>query len=256
MYSILTNTGFAGSSANNHSGKEPFFMFENNTRPAQPFFGANTSNKQTHTDGPPDVQKQPDGGVPPQQQPQPQPQPTPCASSVSIGSLAAFNHSNLPAAEKENWGTYLGITSKMNVGPGPDHSGHCMKEQLTTVSNTCPAQVYSRGGETASQPCAGNRCLDINKHPSAGDAATHSMLGDDATSFIDLHRTRHPNSLLAGSNTNSCSVVCDQVYSCDRTNATTGKFRITRNFQTGTFTKADGTTMPITTGSVTKVLVP
>ncbi len=225
-------------------------MFEKNTSPVHPFFAANRNSAAIHTDGPPDVQLQPDGGT------QQQPQTMPCASSVSIGGLAPFNHSSLSAADKESWGTYLGVTSQMNVGPGPNHSGHCMKEQLTTVSNNCPAQVYARGGETASQPCTGNRCLDINRYGSAGDASTHSMLSDGPASFIDMHRTRHHNSLLQGSGVSACSVVCDQIYLCDRTNATTGRFRITRNYQAGSYTKADGTTMPITTGTVTKVLMP
>lgn len=224
-------------------------MFRQNVI-SKPFFGESPHAAIIHTNGPPDVQKQ-DGGT----QPQPQAA-TPCPSSVSVGTLASFNHSNLSAADQDTWGTYLGVASQMNVGPGPDHSGHCMKEKLTTVSNNCPAQVYSRGGATQSSPCTGDRCLDINCHSSSGDAATHSMVSDGPTAFVDLHRTRNPTSLLDGSGSTGCSVVCDQVYSCDRTLATTGKFRITRNFHAATHTKSDGTTMPITTGTVTKVVVP
>jgi hypothetical protein len=248
MSYILQHTAPVTNHHNNCNDREPFFMFERNRPPAQPFFAAGSAAEAVHTNGPPDVQKQTDAGVPTPA--------TPCPTSVGIGSLAQFNHSNLPAADKEHWGTYLGVTSQMSVGPGPDHTGHCMKERLTTVSNNCPAQVFARGGETASQPCTGNRCLDINRHSSAGDAATRSVLSDGPTSFIDLHRTRHPNSLLDGSGSTGCSVVCEQVYLCDRTGATTGRFRITRNYQAGTFTKADGTTMNITTGNVQKVIVP
>lgn len=194
-----------------------------------------------HQNGPPTIQKQAGGSTPS----------TPCSSSVSIGGLAQFNHSNLSSAQKDDWGTYLGVTSQMNVGPGPDHSGHCMKETLTTVSNTCPSQVYNRDGSTTS-PCIGNKCLEINRYGSAGDSATRSTLSDGPTSFIDLHRTRFRTSLLEGSGVSSCSVVCQQSYSCDRTHAATGNFRITRNFQVGTHTKADGTTVPITTGDVRK----
>lgn len=247
MHSINNKVVSNGGNVNAPS-KEPFFKFNQNMAESKPFFEGSHINA-THTDGPPDVQRQQDGGAPP-----PRPA-TPCPTSVSIGALAPFNHSNLSTAEKEAHGTYLGIVSKMNVGPGPDHSGHCMKESLTNVSNTCPAQVYSRGA-TPSQPCTGNRCLDINSHASAGDAATHSMLSDGPASFIDLHRTHNTRSLLDGSGVSSCSVVCDQVYSCDRTQATTGRFRITRNYQAGTHTRQDGTIMPITTGSVTKVAMP
>ena len=198
------------------------------------------------TDGIPDVQKQEEGGVPTA---------TPCPSSVGIGTLAPFNHSNLPAAEKDNWGTYLGVASQMTVGPGPDHTGYCMKESLTTISNNCPAQVYQRGGRRI-EPCTGNKCLDINRYGNAGDSLTRSMTSDSPTAFLDLHRTRSRTSLLEGSVVNSCSVVCEQTYTCDRTHATTGTFRITREYQAGTHTKADQTTMHITTGNVRKERVP
>jgi hypothetical protein len=185
----------------------------------------------------------------------PTPAALPCPTAVSIGTLAPFNHSNLSVADKENYGTYLGVASQMNVGSGPDHSGHCMKETLTTISNTCPAQVYSRGG-TATAPCTGNKCLDINRYGSSGDGPTHSMVTDGPTSFIDLHRTRFATSLLEGSGVSACAAVCEQTYTCDRTGATTGRFNITRNYLAGTHTKRDGTSMHITTGEVTKTLVP
>jgi hypothetical protein len=170
---------------------------------------------------------------------------TPCPTTVSVGAVTQRNHSNLSASEKEVWGTWLGAMSRMDVGPGPHHSGHCMKERLTTVSNTCPASVYTRGGETI-EPCTGNKCLDINRYGSMWG------LSDGPTAFLDMHRTRAPHSLLEGSGVRSCSVVCEQNYSCDRTHPATGTFRITRNFQAGSHTKADGTTMHITTGTVTK----
>lgn len=215
--------------------RRPFFSFQQDVCKPNTFFGKANNISPVHIDGlPGNIQKQ---NAPTS------PQTTPCPTSVSIGSLTHFNHGNLSPANKEKWGTYLEVTSKMDVGPGPDHTGHCMKERLTTISNTCPAQVYSRGGGTDSQPCTGNRCLDINR------------FGAGPTAFIDMHRTRHPSSLLEGSGVNSCSVVCEQIYLCDRINATSGKFRITRNFQAGTYTKSDGTTMHITTGDVQKDIV-
>lgn len=176
---------------------------------------------------------------------------TPCPTSVSIGSLAAFNHSSLSADDKDVWGTYLGVVSQMQVGPGPDHSGHCMKEKLTTVSNDCPKEVYQRDGKETS-PCIGDKCLDINRYGSSGDPSTKSMVKDDPTSFIDLHRTRNKKSLLDGTGKNACSVVCEQIYSCDRTSATSGKFKITRNFKADKHTKKDGTQVSITTGEIKK----
>jgi len=179
----------------------------------------------------------------------PAPAATPCPASVSVGSTTGFNHSNLSATDKDRFGTYLGTVSLMNVGPGPDHSGHCMRETLTAGANTCPAAVMSQF-----TPCSGHRCLDINRGRSMGDAATHSMVTDGPTSFIDLHRLKGPTSLLAGTGVNSCSIVCSQTYKCDsvRGAATTGTFTITRNLVAGTHTRADGTTVPITTGTVTK----
>ncbi len=179
--------------------------------------------------------------------PTPTPATTPCPTSVSVGAIAQQNHSNQSAADKETWRTNLGAMSRMDVGPGPDHTGHCMKERLTTVSNTCPAAVYSRGGSSASSPCTGNRCLDINRY------GTMWGLRDGPTAFLDMHRTRTHDSLLEGTGVSSCSVVCEQTYTCDRTQATTGTFRITRNFQAGTYVRpSDGTSLHITTGTVTK----
>ena len=168
---------------------------------------------------------------------------TPCPTTVSVGALAQRNHSDLSSADKERNRTALGAMSRMDVGPGPDHTGHCMKERLTTISNSCPA-TWSDG--TPNQPCTGNRCLDINRYGNMWG------LTDGPTSFFDMHRTRARVSVLEGTGVNSCSIVCEQTYSCDRTQPTTGVFRITRNFQASTFTKADGTTIHITTGTVTK----
>jgi hypothetical protein len=170
---------------------------------------------------------------------------TPCPTSVSVGAVAQRNHSNLSASEKENWRTELGAMSRMDVGPGPDHTGHCMKERLTTVSNNCPAAVYSRGG-TTTEPCTGNRCLDINRYGSMWGVS------DGPTAFLDMHRTRAHESLLEGTGVSACTVVCRQTYTCDRTQPTTGTFTITRNFQAGSHTRADGTAIHITTGTVTK----
>ncbi len=174
---------------------------------------------------------------------------TPCPTSVRLGTVSQRNHSNLSPTLKERYRTFLGAMSRMDVGPGPDHSGHCMKERMTLVSNNCPAAVYQRGGRTT-QPCTGNKCLDINRYGSLWGVS------DGPTAFLDMHRTRTPQSLLEGTGVRSCTVVCEQTYSCDRRHPTTGRFRITRNYQAGSHTRSDGTNIHITTGTVTKRQLP
>jgi len=188
-------------------------------------------------DGPPDKKKA--GSAKPA---------TPCPNTVSIGALKHFNHSDLPETEKETTRTELGVYSQMVVGPGPDHSGHCMKEALTTVSNNCPKEVYTRG-EKEINPCSGNKCLDINRYGEIGGVK------DDATSFIDMHRTRFSGSLLEGTGKDKCEVVCEQLYTCDRKGATKGKFRITRKYEAGTFIPKGKAEIHITTGSIEKKAV-
>jgi hypothetical protein len=163
---------------------------------------------------------------------------------VTVGAVTHRNHGDQSQAEQEKFRTYLSARTTMNVGPGPDHTGHCMKEQLTLVSNNCPAAVYTRtnasGDVVESQPCSGNKCLDIDR------------FGSGKTAFVDEHRTRVPESVLEGTGKKSCTVVCEQVYTCDRKQPTTGKFQITRNHQAGTAKRADGTSMHVTTGRVDK----
>jgi hypothetical protein len=170
---------------------------------------------------------------------------TPCPTSVRVGAVRQRNFGDLSPGEKEGWRTWLGAMSRMDVGPGPDHTGHCMKERLTTVSNDCPAAVYSRGG-AANGPCTGNRCLDINRYGNMWGVS------DGPAAFLDMHRTRFRESLLEGTGVDSCTAVCEQTYSCDRTHPTQGTFRITRHFQAGSYTRSDGTRVHITTGTVTK----
>jgi hypothetical protein len=197
--------------------------------------------------------------TPTQTQPQPQgqttatptttnPSPTsgtPCPTGVRIGAVAPRNHSSLSIGDKDKYLTYIGAVAKMDLDPGPDHTGHCMKEKVTLKSNTCPADFYTKGDKEI-EPCSGNKCLDVNNGSQWG-------LSTDAKSFLDFHRTISTNaSLLEGTGVNACKVECEQTYSCDRRYPTTGKFLITRNFQAGTYTKSNGTTVHITTGSVTK----
>lgn len=171
---------------------------------------------------------------------------TPCPTSVALGAVTHRNHADQSQPDQEKHRTFLSARATMTVGPGPDHTGHCMKERLTLVSNNCPAAVYQRQGPDGpiSEPCASDRCLDIN------------AFGSGPAAFIDEHRTRTPQSLLEGTGVNSCTVVCQQTYRCDRTQPTTGQFNITRNYQAGSATRADGSTMHVTTGRVDKTTVP
>src|SRR5262249_52945875 len=147
-----------------------------------------------------------EGAAPVQRQPDDAPEPpipldkpagtTPCPTSVSLGTVTHTNHGDLSAEDQLAFRTYLKARSTMNVGPGPDHSGHCMKEALTLVSNDCPAKVYTRtnkaGEVTESEPCSAAKCLDIDRY------------GSGKTAFIDEHRTKVPESVLAGTAQNSC----------------------------------------------------
>lgn len=164
----------------------------------------------------------------------------PCPTSVRVGAVVQS-----PASQRGRYRTFLEAMSRMDVGPGPDHSGHCMKERLTTVSNDCPPAVHFRGGSQIA-PCTGDRCLGINQYAPRG--YRFQGLTDGPTSFIDMHRTRNETSLLEGTGVNSCTVVCRQTYTCDRTHPTTGIFRITRNYRAST-----DAGLHITTGTVTKI---
>ncbi len=174
--------------------------------------------------------------------------PTPCPTSVALGTVTHRNHGDQSQEDQEKFRTYLSARATMNVGPGPDHSGHCMKEKLTTVSNDCPAKVYTRtnkvGDVVESEPCSAAKCLDIDR------------FGSGKTAFIDEHRTKVPESVLEGTGKTSCTVVCEQMYTCDRKQPTTGKFQITRKYQAGTAKRADGTDMHVTTGRVDKTAAP
>ena len=170
------------------------------------------------------------------QQPPAVPSGHPCPTSVSLGSVRQYNHGNISSDRKERYRTYLSNIATMLVGPGPDHTGHCMQEALTSVSNSCPAALT-----TASAPCSAHDCLPIT-----------------GTSFVDGHVTHSAQSYLEGTGVNSCSVVCEQRYYCDTLAGllASGTFRITRNYQAGTYTRTDGSTVHITTGTVDKTAAP
>lgn len=174
----------------------------------------------------------------------------PCPTTIRVGQILRVGHNQAVGTNRTQLRTYFLGIAKMEVGPGPDHSTHCMKESLRLVSTDCPASVVS-----AVAPCSKSDCLPINGNQ--GGAYPGGSIHDDETSFLDAHRTRNARSLLEGTGVNSCQTICDQTYSCDSSlNPIVGPtFRITRTFQADTDTLPDGSTVHVTTGRVDKTAV-
>ena len=190
----------------------------------------------------------PQSGLPGSSAPANSPSSPPCPTSAHLDTVRQFNHSNLSATNQANYRTYLGALTRMTLHPGPDHRRHCMKEQLSMVSSSCPDSVVS-----TLNSCSAQVCLPINR--SGSDARTRTALAASPNSFLDIHRTKSRGlSLLEGTGVNSCSITCAQQYYCDSYSGplVAGLFHITRNFQARTFTPPGGTPVHITTGTVTK----
>src|SRR5262249_13620766 len=146
---------------------------------------------------------------------------------------------------KQKWRTYLGSTTLMQVKPAGNYKDHCTKEYLSEVANTCPARFSElrEGGF-----CTESKCLEFDRYGTSGDPDTGSMVTDGPDTFIDRHRTRHPESLLEGTGKNECSVVCHQRYKFDRKDDL-GSFYVIRNFKAGTYMPPGAkTALHITTG--------
>jgi hypothetical protein len=175
---------------------------------------------------------------------------TPCPKLASLGQTAGFNHSNLPAGQRMTVRTYLGLLTRINLSPEANYrglTGGCIQEQVTPFGGNCPPSVMAQ-----LRPCTKHDCLPIAR-PGL-DQATGTSLSADQSSFLDLHRTRHEPSVLAGSGVNSCSYTCFQRYFCpDRPDTPIGAFTITRNLQAATYTPpGGGAPIHITTGTVDK----
>jgi hypothetical protein len=169
-----------------------------------------------------------------------------CPTSTSLDTYSPFNHSNLAPSEQAKFRTYLGTLVRHSLSPGPDHTGHCAKEELSTVSTDCPA------GMTSIDFCSKSDCLPVNRP--GQDKPTGTSLPSNPKAFLDLHRTTSTRSILEGTGKNSCRVVCEQKYHCDSLGAPVlGTFRITRNFRADTSTPPGGSPQHITTGEVEKV---
>lgn len=172
-------------------------------------------------------------------------------TGITLKDAKPFGHADLKSDElKTKWRTYIGSATQMQVTPAGNYKGHCAKEYITEVANTCPAEfAEKRSGNF----CTGDKCLDFDAHGSAGESNTGQSVSDGPDSFIDLHRTRNPVSLLEGTGKNACSVVCHQRYKFDRKDDL-GSFYIIRNFRADKYTPQGATAaLHITTGDVQKV---
>jgi hypothetical protein len=172
-------------------------------------------------------------------------------TGITLKESKPFGHADLQTDElKAKWRTYIGAATSLQVTPAGNYKGHCAKEFLTEVANTCPPRFTElRSGNF----CTGDKCLDFDRYGSSGDAGAGKMVTDGPDSFTDLHRTRHPQSLLEGTGKNTCSVVCHQRYKFDRQHDL-GSFYIIRNFRASSYTPPGSKdALHITTGDVQKV---
>jgi hypothetical protein len=175
-------------------------------------------------------------------------------TGIEIAEAKPFGHGDLKSEDnKKKRRTLLGCTTLMRVTPKADYKGHCVKEYITEVANTCPprfTELLPKGF------CTGNKCLDIGAQGTAGDPETGNTVTDGPDTFIDLHRTRGDVSLLEGTGKKSCSIVCHQLYKYDRKDEL-GAFYIIRNFREGSFTPSGSKdALHITTGEIKKVPAP
>jgi len=172
-------------------------------------------------------------------------------TGITLKESKPFGHADLKSDElKKKHRTYIGATTLMQVTPAGDYKGHCVKEYISEVANTCPARFE----ELRTAPfCTGDKCLDVGARGSSGDPESGQNVTDGPDTFIDRHRTHNPESLLEGTGKNECSVVCHQRYKFDR-KADLGSFYIIRNFKAGKYTPPGAKdALNITTGQVTKV---
>jgi hypothetical protein len=183
----------------------------------------------------------------------------PAPTGITLKDAKPFGHADLKTDDlKQKWRTYIGAATLLQVTPAGDYQGHCAKEYLTEVSNTCPSRFADLREGSAQQGskkgfCTGDKCLDFGGFGTAGDASTGKTLTDGPDSFLDLHRTRHGESLLEGTGKNECSVVCHQRYAFDR-KTDLGSFYIIRNFRADKYSPPGAKSpLHVTTGDIRKV---
>ena len=172
-------------------------------------------------------------------------------TGIKLAEAKPFGHADLKNDEsKKKFRTYLGSTTLMQVTPAGNYKGHCTKEYITEVANTCPARFSElRAGGF----CTGNKCLEFDRWGTSGDPETGKTVTDGPDTFIDRHRTTHDQSLLEGTGKDQCSVVCHQRYKYDRKDDL-GSFYIIRDFRADKYTPPGSKdALHVTTGEVQKV---
>jgi hypothetical protein len=172
-------------------------------------------------------------------------------TGIGLKEAKPFGHADLKDDSlKQKWRTYIGSTTLMQATPSGDYKEHCTKEYLTEIANTCPSRFAELRKE---EFCTESKCLEFGRWGTAGDPETGKVVTDGPDTFIDRHRTRHPESLLEGTGKDKCSVVCHQRYKFDRKNDL-GSFFVIRNFKADKYTPAGSkTALHITTGEIQKV---
>lgn len=146
-----------------------------------------------------------------------------------------------PIALRQGWRTAYGIAAVMRTEPvNRNWDGTPITESVSTVSNTCPSGV-------ANNACTGSSTFTVG---APGRSARIGQLQAQRNRFYDFHiskwrtgsllhdRTRNPR------NINSCTVVCNQTYSCLRN--VIGRHRITRNYSKGVYNGNDVTIVNVT----------
>ena len=118
----------------------------------------------------------------------------------------------------------------MRVGPaGSTFDGITINETVTPVSNTCPADIPSL---QSSAVWAGNSSFTVGPKGGDYDPVSQTPLPIQSNAFWDIHESVSGYSRLAGSEVQSCTIVCAQTYTCGVTPI--ANFQITRTFNQGT----------------------
>jgi hypothetical protein len=166
-----------------------------------------------------------------------------CPDSVVLQdtkAIPAYNKKMFDAGSK----TYFGLVSNMKVGPKSSYEA-CITEVLKVEENTCG----DKGNMADYEPCTPKKhCMKVGE-ACGGDALTDTKFPCSSTTFVDLHKTERPVSLLEGSGKTECKAKCLQRYGCGGKEI--GRFYVTRNFKAAEFTDGKNK-VHVTTGSIEK----
>lgn len=102
--------------------------------------------------------------------------------------------------------TGYGIIAEMQVGPSTTNWNLTqISETISTVTNSCPANVGS---------CGGGPAFTVGDNDSGIDSINGVPTPAVPNAFYDNHNVTSAKNLLAVANRASCSVTCSQVYTC------------------------------------------